>query len=90
MADKKKWHSWVIKRNRIDYVIEFIQANCPEIDKFFYPQIKKEYTTEELTAKFEVIGFGAGYCVVKDKVTGKKGSFCFFHSPRIYFDYVEA
>jgi len=49
MADKKQWHSWVIKRNRISYVIEFIQANCPEIDKYFYPQIKKEYTTKRGT-----------------------------------------
>ncbi len=46
MSDKKQWHSWVIKRNRISFVIEFIQANCPEIDKYFYPQIKKEYTTK--------------------------------------------
>jgi len=49
MADQKKWHSWVIKRNRITFVIEFIQANCPEIDKYFYPQIKKEYTTKRGT-----------------------------------------
>jgi len=49
MADQKKWHSWVIKRNRISYVIDFIQANCPEIDKYFYPQIKKEYTTKRGT-----------------------------------------
>ena len=51
--------------------------------------IKKEYTTEELTAKFEVIGFMAPYCVVKDKVTGKKGSFKFNHMPRIYYGYVD-
>ena len=49
MSDQKKWHSWVIKRNRISFVIEFIQANCPEIDKYFYPQIKKEYTTKRGT-----------------------------------------
>ena len=49
MADQKKWHSWVIKRNRISFVIDFIQANCPEIDKYFYPQIKKEYITKRGT-----------------------------------------
>ena len=49
MSDHKQWHSWVIKRNRISFVVEFIQANCPEIDKYFYPQIKKEYTTKRGT-----------------------------------------
>ncbi len=49
MSDQKKWHSWAIKRNRIAFVIDFIQANCPEIDKYFYPQIKKEYTTKRGT-----------------------------------------
>jgi transcriptional antiterminator NusG len=36
----------VIKRNRISNVIDFIQATCPEIDKYFYPQIKKEFKTK--------------------------------------------
>ena len=46
MSDQKQWHSWVIKRNRISSVIGFIQDKCPEIDKYFYPQIKKEYKTK--------------------------------------------
>ena len=49
MSNQKRWHSWVIKRNRIDNVIEFIQVTCPEIDKYFYPQIKKEYETKRGT-----------------------------------------
>jgi transcription antitermination factor NusG len=47
MSDEKRWHSWVIKRNRIDNVISFIKDKCPEIDKYFYPQIKKEYQTKK-------------------------------------------
>jgi transcriptional antiterminator NusG len=47
MGDEKRWHAWVIKRNRISNVIDFIHAKCPEIDKYFYPQIKKEYKTEK-------------------------------------------
>ncbi len=46
MSGQKRWYSWVIKRNRIANVIEHIQANCPEIDAYFYPQIKKEYRTK--------------------------------------------
>ena len=49
MSEMKQWHSWVIKRNRITNVIDFIHDNCPEIDKYFYPQIKKEYTTKRGT-----------------------------------------
>lgn len=43
MSDKKRWHSWVIKRNRYENVIGHIRENVPEIDKYFYPLIKKEY-----------------------------------------------
>jgi transcription antitermination factor NusG len=46
MSDQKKWYSWVIKRNRFENVVEYIRANVPEVDKFFYPQIKKEYQTK--------------------------------------------
>ncbi len=46
MSDNKKWYSWVIKRNRFENVVEYIRANIPEVDKFFYPQIKKEYPTK--------------------------------------------
>ena len=42
-----------------------------------------------LSERFEVIGFMAPYCVVKDRKTGKKGSVQFQHDPRLYFNYVE-
>ena len=46
MSDNKKWYSWVIKRNRFENVVKYIRANIPEVDKFFYPQVKKEYQTK--------------------------------------------
>jgi len=46
MTSNKRWHSWVIKRNRYDNVIGHIRENVPEIDKYFYPLIKKEYQTK--------------------------------------------
>jgi hypothetical protein len=46
------------------------------------------WSTDELRAsQYEVIGFMAPYVVVRDKVTGKKGSLEFQHSPRFYFSY---
>lgn len=46
MGEQKRWHSWVIKRNRYDSVITYIREHVPEIDKYFYPMIKKEYQTK--------------------------------------------
>lgn len=45
MTESKKWHVWVIRRQQLDRVVAFIKDKCPEIDKFFYPSIKKEYET---------------------------------------------
>ena len=45
------------------------------------------WNTDELRAKFEVIGFAAPCCVVRERETGKKGSVFFQHSPRFYFDH---
>ena len=47
--DNKQWYAWVIKRNHFEHVIGHIKNNCPEIDQFFYPQIKKEYETKQGT-----------------------------------------
>jgi len=46
MINNKRWFSWVIKRNRYENVIAHIRENVPEIDKYFYPLIKKEYATK--------------------------------------------
>ena len=53
------------------------------------PPKGREWTTDELTEEFEVIGFLAPYVVVKNKATGKKGSLLFRHNPRVYFGYKE-
>ncbi len=47
MSDQKRWYSWVIKRNRVDNIVGYIRDNVPEVDKFFYPLIKKEYQTKK-------------------------------------------
>ena len=49
----------------------------------------REWTTDELTEEFEVIGFLAPYVVVRNKATGKKGSMMFRHNPRVYFGWKE-
>jgi len=46
MDTAKRWHSWSIKRNRYENVIAHIRKNVPEIDKYFYPQIKQEIVTK--------------------------------------------
>jgi transcriptional antiterminator NusG len=46
MVTPRRWYSWVIKRNRVENVVAYIKDNVPEVDKYFYPQIKKEYQTK--------------------------------------------
>ena len=49
----------------------------------------KVWETKDLTSEFEVISFAAPYVVAKNKLTGKKGSLLFSHSPRYYFGWLE-
>lgn len=65
MSDKKQWHSWVIKRNRLDNVVGYIKESCPEIDKFFYPFIKKEYQTKKGTTRIKDMPLYEGYLFLR-------------------------
>lgn len=48
------------------------------------------FDTKQLGAAFEVLGFMAPFCVVRQKSSGKKGAITFQHSPRFYFDFIPA
>jgi hypothetical protein len=48
----------------------------------------RAWSTAELCAEFEVLGFMAPYVVVQRKADGCKGSLEFQHSPRVYFNFV--
>jgi len=65
MSEAKQWHSWVIRRNRLDSVVGYIKENCSEIDKFFYPFIKKEYQTKKGTARIKDIPLYEGYLFLR-------------------------
>ena len=62
-----------------------VEAGVPEKH---LAQASKVWTTDQLRAEFEVIGFAAPFVVVKRKSDGKKGSMEFTHSPRFYFNFV--
>jgi transcription antitermination factor NusG len=63
--EKRQWHSWVIKRNRLDNVVSYIKENCPEIDKFFYPFIKKEYQTKKGVTRIKDMPLYEGYLFLR-------------------------
>lgn len=65
MANEKQWHSWVIKRNRLDNVVEYIKEHCFEIDKFFYPYIKKEYQTKKGSTRIKDTPLYEGYLFLR-------------------------
>jgi len=50
-------------------------------------QYGKVWSTDELAAEFEVIGFMAPLVVVVRKADGVKGSLEFQHHPRMYFNF---
>lgn len=45
----------------------------------------QHYTTAELTAAFEVLGFAAPFVAVRRRSDGAMGTLEFTHSPRLYF-----
>jgi transcription antitermination factor NusG len=65
MPETKQWHSWVIKRNRLNNVVGYIKENCPEIDKFFYPYIKKEYQIKNGTTRIKDMPLYEGYLFLR-------------------------
>ena len=65
MSDRKQWHSWVIRRNRLDSVVGHIKETCPEIDKFFYPYIKKEYQNKKGTVRIKDTPLYEGYIFLR-------------------------
>jgi hypothetical protein len=48
----------------------------------------RKWTTAELQAEFEVIGFAAPFVVVRRRSDGQRGSLEFTHQPRVYFGFV--
>ena len=63
---------------------EMLETNQPHVD---LAHAEKRWTTAELSAEFEVIGFMAPFVAVRRKSDGVKGSLMFTHSPRYYFDF---
>jgi hypothetical protein len=50
---------------------------------------EQTWTTEEMTAEFEAVGFAAPFVVVKRRSDGVLGTLEFKHSPRVYFGWQE-
>jgi hypothetical protein len=48
------------------------------------------WTTDEMRDEFEAIGFMAPWVLVRRKSDGASGTLEFTHSPRFYFEFVEA
>jgi len=46
-------------------VVEYIKEKCPEIDKFFYPYIKKEYQTKKGTTRIKDMPLYEGYLFLR-------------------------
>jgi hypothetical protein len=51
---------------------------------------RTEWNYKELQEDFEVMGFAMGLCAVRRKSDNQLGSVQFDHTPRRYYDFVEA
>ena len=51
--------------------------------------MRTEWDTDQLQEDFEVLGFMWGFCAVKRKADGVKGTLEFDHVPRIYRNFQE-
>jgi hypothetical protein len=60
-----------------------ISDGVPQLDLAAEPG--QTWTTEQLKAEFEVLGFMAPYVVARRLSDGVTGSLEFTHSPRVYF-----
>jgi hypothetical protein len=85
------------KTSMIDETEEYRRARVEELNSVqasreaLEATYGKVWSTDELRAsQYEVIGFMAPFVVVKDRMTGRKGSMEFQHSPRFYFNYSDA
>jgi hypothetical protein len=72
-----------MRRARVDQLHEEA-TNRLELEERY----GKVWSSTELRADFEVVGFMAPLVVVKERKTGKMGSLEFQHMPRFYFNYV--
>lgn len=79
-----------IRREQVTQISQLIESDDRENERKRLIGVygaDNVWDTQQLSAKFEVLGFMAPYCVVKDKATGKKGGVQFQHAPRFYFNY---
>lgn len=82
------------RRERPGHSVRMFECICAELNAVGWPRevledtYGKVYSTDELRAEFEVVGFYTPLVVVKSLANGQLGSFEFQHKPRFYFSYV--
>lgn len=66
---------------------EMIESGQPQAD--LAEDQDKRWTTDEMTAEFETLGFMAPFVTVRRRSDGVLGTLEFTHSPRVYFGWRE-
>jgi hypothetical protein len=66
---------------------QMVETGQPQAD---LAEADQTWTTEQLQADFDVLGFAAPFVVVRRKSDGAKGSLEFVHAPRRYFGWSPA
>jgi hypothetical protein len=64
-------------------LVQFINENLSTREEL--EKLGQVWTTDEMCAEFDIIGFAAPFVVVIRKSDGVRGSLLFQHHPRFYF-----
>lgn len=64
-----------------------MNTNTAELEAELREKHGQVWTTEQLQAEFEVLGFALGFVVVRRKADGVVGSLEFTHAPRFYYNF---
>ena len=84
--DQIAQHKQEEKKNMSESEIrrQMIETGQPQAD---LAEAGQTWTTAEMQAEFDVVGFAAPFVVVHRKSDGSLGTLEFTHSPRVYFGF---
>jgi len=79
-----------LRRGIVEELNSQVQSDDPVTERHRLEEVEGQvWDTQELSTDFEVLSFLAPFVIVRRKKDGVKGTLCFQHHPRFYFDFVE-
>jgi len=68
-----------------EVALEELKEAYPDVFQAIQDEGGECWTTDEVTAEFEILGFMAPFVTAVRRATKEKGTLAFIHRPRIYY-----